>query len=128
MKGSRMKLPLEIVFRNVTRTSDIEDRIRTKAAKLDRMFDRITGCRVVVEAPHKHQTKGNTYHVAVELTVPDDRIVVNRDPQNHGHQELGIALRDAFSAAQRKLGAYAKKRNGASTSHSGMRISEVLSP
>ncbi len=120
-----MKLPLEIVFRNVTRTSDLEERIRQKAAKLDRMFDRITGCRVVIESPHRRHAKGNTFHINVELSVPNDTIVVNRDPQNHHHDDLGIALRDAFSAAQRQLRAYARKRNAA-ISHSGMRISEVL--
>jgi ribosome-associated translation inhibitor RaiA len=124
-KGRRMKLPLEIVFRNVNRTPEVEDRIRMKAGKLDRMFDRITGCRVVVESPHKKQAKGHTYHVTVEVQVPSETIVVNRDPQNHDHEELGIALRDAFAAAQRRLRSYSRKRN-ASTSHSGMRISEVL--
>ncbi len=57
--------------------------------------------------------------------MPNEQIVINRDPQNHDHQDLGVALRDAFSAAQRKVQAYARKRN-ASTSHSGMRITEVL--
>ena len=122
-----MKLPLEIVFRNVTRTAELEDRIRAKAAKLDRMFDRITGCRVVVESPHNHHVKGNTFHVCVEVKVPAETLVVNRDPQNHNHDDLGIALRDAFSAAQRRLRAYSRRRN-ASTSRSGMRIAEVLSP
>lgn len=120
-----MKLPLEIVFRNVTKTAEVEDRIRSKAGKLDRLFDRITGCRVVVESPHNHQVKGNTYHVCVEVKVPSETIVVNRDPQNHDHEDLGIALRDAFAAAQRQLRAYARKRS-ASRSRSGMRITEVL--
>lgn len=120
-----MKLPLEITFRNVVRTDDIDERIRSKAAKLDRMFDRITGCRVVVEAPHKHHNKGNTYHVRIELSVPGGELVVNRDPQNQEHEELAIALRDAFNAAQRQLQSYSQKRSP-SQSHSGMRISEVL--
>jgi len=120
-----MKLPLEIVFRNVNRTSELEERIRAKAAKLDRMFDRITGCRVVVESPHKRQVKGHTYLVTIEVKVPSETIVVNRDPQNHHHDDLSVALRDAFAAAQRKLSSYSKKRNAA-TSHSGMRITEVL--
>lgn len=124
-KGRRMKLPLEIVFRNVNRTEELEERIRSKAKKLDRMFDRITGCRVVVESPHNKRAKGHTYHVTVEVNVPSEMIVVNRDPQNHDHDDLGIALRDAFAAAQRQLRAYSKKRN-ASVSNSGMRIAEVL--
>lgn len=120
-----MKLPLEITFRNVVRTDELEERIRQKAAKLDKFFDRITGCRVVVEAPHKHHLKGNTYHVRIELSVPGEEIVVNRGPQNQEHEDLGVALRDAFAAAQRQLQAYSRKRN-ASTSHSNMRITEVL--
>lgn len=120
-----MKLPLEITFRNVTRTDEIEERIRAKAAKLDKFFDKITGCRVVVEAPHKHHNKGNTYHVSIELSVPGDEIVVTRDPQTEEHTDLGIALRDAFAAAQRQLQAYVE-RHTPSRSGSNMRISEVL--
>lgn len=120
-----MKLPLEISFRNVKRSEEVEERIRAKAAKLDRICDRITGCRVVIESPHKHQTKGNTYHVRVEITVPGDEIVVTRDPQNQEHEDLQVALRDAFAAATRQLNTYSTKRNAA-TSRSAMRISEVL--
>ena len=120
-----MKLPLEITFRNVARTDELDERIRAKAAKLDRFFDKITGCRVVVESPHNHSNKGNTYHVRIELSVPGGELVVNRDPNNPDHEELGVALRDAFAAAQRQLQAYAAKRN-ASQSGSHMRISDVL--
>jgi len=120
-----MKLPLEVTFRNVVRTDALEERIRVKAAKLDQFFDRITGCRVVVEAPHRHQQKGNAYQVNIEISVPGDELVVNRHCKNAGHEELGIAIRDAFHAAQRQLRAYSRKRN-ASTSHTNMRIAELL--
>jgi ribosomal subunit interface protein len=125
-REGQMKLPLEITFRNVSRTDAIEQRIRSKAAKLDRFFDRITGCRVVVEAPHKSHNKGNTYHVRIELSVPGDELVVNRDPQDQEHEDLQIALRDAFAAAQRRLRSYVRRRN-ASDSRSNMRITEALS-
>ena len=120
-----MKLPLEVTFRNVVRTEALEERIRAKAAKLDHFCDRITGCRVVVEAPHRHQHKGNVYQVNIEISVPGDELVVNRHCNDHSHEELGVAIRDAFQAAQRQLRAYSRKRNAA-TSHTGMRISELL--
>jgi ribosomal subunit interface protein len=120
-----MKLPLEITFRNVSRTDEIEARIRAKAAKLDKFFDRIVGCRVVVESPHNHHTKGNHYRVRIEVTVPGGELVVDRDPESRDHEDLSVALRDAFLAAQRQLQAYAEKHNP-STSHSNMRITEVL--
>jgi len=45
-----MKLELQVTFRDVEPSSGIEQAIRDKAAKLDRFYDRITGCRVVVAA------------------------------------------------------------------------------
>jgi ribosomal subunit interface protein len=120
-----MKLPLEITFRNVNRTDAIEEKIRAKAAKLDRFYDRIISCRVVVELPHNHHHKGNPYHVRIDLSVPGEELVVNRDAPNPDHEDLGIALRDAFSAAQRQLQAYAERRS-ASQSGAHMRITEGL--
>jgi ribosomal subunit interface protein len=106
-----MKLPLEITFRGVDRSEDLESRIRDKAAKLDRFCDNITGCRVVVEAPHNRHTKGNLFHVRIDLSVPGNEIVVNREPHQHrDHEDVWIAVRDAFNAAQRQLQSYSRKR------------------
>ena len=121
-----MKLPLEITFRNVVRTEAIEERIRSKAAKLDRLYDRITGCRVVVEANHNHHQKGNPYHVRIELSVPGDEIVVSHEKPKPEHTDLGVALRDSFNAAQRQLQAYSDRSNP-NRSGSHLRISEVVS-
>ncbi|MCA9694567.1 MAG: HPF/RaiA family ribosome-associated protein [Nannocystaceae bacterium] len=120
-----MNLPLEISFRNIDRTAEIEDRIRRKAAKLERFHDRITGCRVVVEAPHKHHSKGNTFHVRVELSVPGGELVVNRDNPKPEHAELRVALRDAFAAAERQLKSYTGRHNpGQSGAH--LRITDAI--
>ena len=120
-----MKLPLEITFRGVPRSQQIEDKIRAKAAKLDRLFDKITGCRIVIEAPHNRHQKGNLYHVRIDVSVPGDEIVVNREPHQHQqHEDLWVAIRDAFNAAQRQLQAYAGKRNAATGSHP--RVDEAL--
>ncbi len=106
-----MKVPLEITFRNVPRTAEIEDRIRSKAAKLDHFYDQITGCRVVLEAPHNRHNKGNRYHVRIDVSVPGQEIVVNREPHhNPDHEDLWLAVRDAFNAAQRQVQSYARKR------------------
>jgi len=121
-----MDLPLEITFRNVNKTRSLEERIRAKAAKLDQRFERILGCRVVVEAPHRHQHKGNHYQIHIEISVPKEEIVISRTHYDRSHEDLGIVIRDAFTAAQRRLSAYARRHN-AGTSHSSMRISEVLS-
>ena len=72
-----MELPLEIVFRNMERSDAIEARVREKAQRLERYFDRITRCRVAVEAPHRHQNHGKIYQVGIEIGVPGKRIIVN---------------------------------------------------
>ncbi len=106
-----MKLPLEITFRNVTPSDALEADIRAKAEKLDLFYDRVMACRVIVEAPHKHHHKGNTYHVRIDLTVPDGELVVSRDPgQNHAHEDAYVAVRDAFDAARRQLQDYINRR------------------
>ena len=40
------------------------------AAKLEEFFSRITSCRVVVEAPHRHHKSGELFHVRIDLGVP----------------------------------------------------------
>lgn len=108
-----MQLPLQITFRNMHPSQAVESAVREKARKLERFYDRIVGCRVVVEAPHRQHHKGNLFHVRVDLTVPDDELVVSREaPNQHAHEDVYVALRDAFDALMRQLKEYARRRRG----------------
>lgn len=108
-----MQLPLQITFRNMKSSESIEARIREQAERLDRFYDRIMGCRVVVEAHHRHHHKGNLYHVRIDLTVPGSELVVNREPAQHkAHKDLYVAIRDAFNAVQRQLEDYVRRQRG----------------
>lgn len=106
-----MQLPLEITFRNMEPSEAMEANVRERADKLNQFYDQIMSCRVVVESQHRHHHKGNIYHVRIDLTVPDDELVVSRDPKdNHAHEDAYVAIRDAFDAARRQLKEYAEKR------------------
>ncbi len=132
-----MKLPLQITFRHMPPSPAIEENIREKAAKLDELHDGIIGCRVAVEAPHRHHHKGKAYVVRIDLTVPGGELVINREPkrlipkkaqgdgeidkdfaESHepskhaAHEDLYVAIRDAFNAAGRKLQDHARRRRG----------------
>jgi cold shock CspA family protein len=108
-----MELPLQITFRYMEPSETVEAKIRERAEKLDRYYDRIMGCRVVVEAPHRHHHQGKLFHVRIDLTVPGGELVVSREPaQHHAHEDIYVALRDAFNAAQRRLEDYARKQRG----------------
>ena len=114
-----MQIPVQITFRGMDPSPAIEERVRERAAKLERYFDRITSCRVNVEAPHLHQHKGKLFHVRVDITVPGVELVVNRNPaDNHAHEDVYVAIRDAFRAAERQLDDHAKKKKGRVKNHS----------
>jgi ribosomal subunit interface protein len=106
-----MELPLQITFRNMDSSPAIEAKIRESAAKLDRFYDHIMSCRVVVEAPHRHHRRGHLYHVRIDLTVPDGELLVTRDPAEHdAHRDVYVAIRNAFNAAARQLEDHARRQ------------------
>lgn len=108
-----MKIPLQITVRNVSLSDVVETDIRQKAADLDSFYDRIMGCRVFVEAPHRHHHQGILYNVRIDLTVPGKEIVIKREP----HEDVYVAVRDAFDAARRQLEDFARRQRGDVKSH-----------
>jgi cold shock CspA family protein/ribosome-associated translation inhibitor RaiA len=109
----------------------IENNIRDKAAKLDGFYDKIMGCRVLLEAPHRHHHKGKLYHVRIDLTLPGGEIVINREPSRHAsHKDVYVAIRDAFAAARRKLQDFIRRRRGVLKVHEaphGARVAKLFS-
>ena len=113
-----MELPLQITFRDMEPSEAIEAKIREKTVKLDTVYDRIMGCHVVVQAPHRHHHKGKLYQVHIDLTVPQGELVVSREPKDdHTHEDVYVAIRDAFRAAERQLEDYARRQRGAVKTH-----------
>jgi cold shock CspA family protein len=117
-QGMVMNLALQVTFKGMEPSVAIEQRIHQEVHKLERFHSRVMGCRVVVEAPHRHHRKGNLYHVSIDLTVPGAEIVVNRNGErNHAHEDAYVAVRDAFAAAARKLEDHARRRRGDVKTH-----------
>jgi ribosome-associated translation inhibitor RaiA len=108
-----MQLPLQVTFRGMPRSEAVEAKIQERAHKLDTFHGRIMGCHVVVESPHRHHHKGRSYVVSIDFTVPGGEVVVNRDPGSvKAHDDIYVAIRDAFNAAARRLEDYARKQRG----------------
>ncbi len=103
-----MKQPLEIRARDVRLSDDTESLIREKVAKLDKYYDRIIGCRVAVEMPHKSQRRGRTFNVRIDLTVPRGTIVITREPD----EDLHAAIIASFDIALRQVKEYSEKQRG----------------
>ncbi|HXU19938.1 MAG TPA: HPF/RaiA family ribosome-associated protein [Verrucomicrobiae bacterium] len=63
-----MKSRLQITFRNMEPSKEIEEWIRAEAAKLDLLYNQVMGCRVMVEIPHRHHR--NPYRFTCSLSAP----------------------------------------------------------
>jgi len=99
-----MQTPLDITFRGMEPSAAVEDAIHRWATRLEHTCDRIERCGVVVEMPHRHHRHGSTFRILIVLGIPDGTIVVSRDPgRDHTHENVYVAIADAFRAARRQL-------------------------
>jgi len=100
-----MKVPLSISYKNIEKNDPIDDLIKEKAQKLEKVCDYMTSCRVAVERPHSTVRNGNPYRVRIDITVPPGQeVVVSKEPgNNYKDDALPTVIRDAFDAARKQL-------------------------
>ena len=79
--------------------NEVVERNQRMARELEALSDRMIGCRVVIDSPHRNQEKGKTYAVKIEMQVPGPDIVVSREPV----ADWRLALNEAFDVARRRL-------------------------
>ena len=103
-----MTCDIQITVRDMEHSAALDEHIRKKIAKLERLYSTIISCRAVAEAPHKHRQQGRQFAVRLDILVPGREIVVNREHD----EDIYVALRDAFDAAGRQLDDYNRIRQG----------------
>jgi len=109
---------VQITFRGMEPSPSVEARVRGRVEELQQISDRIAGCRIVLEAAHKRHRQGTIYNVRIDLTVPGGTIAVNREPgEDHAHEDMHVAVRDAFDAARRKLQDHIRRLDGRTKQH-----------
>lgn len=108
-----METPLQIAFKGMDNSEAWERLIRDRVDRLERFNSRITGCRVLVEVPHRSPESGKAaVSVSVEVQVPGKQTVIGRDEQQRHdmkNDQLAVVNR-AFDAAQRQLGSIEEMR------------------
>ena len=127
-----MQVPLQITFRNMEKSEAVESDIQKRADKLHKQHAEIISCRVVVEAPPQHQRKGGLFKTRIDITCPEGKLVINREPpaRKQSHEDVYVSIRDAFNAANRKLEQYGCRRKGQIKAHAEMPRGKIthLSP
>ncbi len=122
-----MQTPLRVIFREMPSSETVEARVRDRAAALERFHPRITGCHVVVEAHHRHHHQGKLYHVSIHLVMPEGEIAVTRDPaEHHAHEDVLVAVRDAFDAAERRIEDRVRRLRGVEKHHEPVAYGTVM--
>lgn len=115
-----MPAPLQVTFRDMDSTPALEEFVRHWASKLEHVYDRIERCHVLVERPHQHHHQGQRVHVRVTLAVPGPDIVVSHDHSLDGsHEDVYVAIRDAFHAARRQLEDHVRRQRQDVKAHVG---------
>jgi cold shock CspA family protein/ribosome-associated translation inhibitor RaiA len=121
--------PVQVTFRDIEHSPEGEQWVREEAAKLDRIYPKITSCRVVIQMPHRRREWGNPYQVTVELSVPGRELVSSHEPTLHAaarqvqqkketkkleidstYKDMHAAIRDAFKVIKRQLQEYVREQ------------------
>jgi ribosomal subunit interface protein len=100
----------QVVFHNIDQSDAIIDTVNKRISKLERFCDQIITGRVVLDSPHNNHHKGKVYSVGLVIHTPHKEVRVNQEQHdNHAHEDLYVAIRDAFNAAERQLKSVDKK-------------------
>jgi ribosome-associated translation inhibitor RaiA/cold shock CspA family protein len=103
-----MQMPLEIAFRHVEPTESIEGQIRQRVAKLDRLYGRLTSCRVRIDRRARNLNDTVPPVVRIEMGIPGRKdLVVSHEPDRLQKRfqapDIRNAINDAFRIAERQL-------------------------
>jgi ribosome-associated translation inhibitor RaiA len=103
-----MQVPVEIAFHNMASSSWAEQEIRKRIRKLEKLYDRLTSCRVRVD--QRTKTGGGTIPpvVRIELGIPGRKdLVVSHEPDHLQRKfqtpDLHNAIHEAFRIAEDQL-------------------------
>ncbi|MDA8671947.1 ribosome-associated translation inhibitor RaiA [Gammaproteobacteria bacterium] len=101
---------IQIVFHSIDQTDALTEAVAKRIDKLERYCDQITNGRVVLDSPHNHHHKGKVYSVSIEIHTPQIEVRVNQEQHDkQAHEDLYVAIRDAFNVAERQLRSVDKK-------------------
>ena len=84
---------IEISYRDVPKTDELDDLIRAKADRLQKFCEGIMSCRIAVERLQQRQKLGTPHRVRIEVTLPPNKdLVVSRDPGESVRERQGRKL------------------------------------
>lgn len=106
-------MDMQVSFHDVAHSDTLEAYAREHGAKLERIAERAVGCRVTIEAPHRHQHLGKHFRVSVDLAMPGGHVVASHAGDiDTGNEDAYAAIDQAFDRAKRRLEEYVRRQKG----------------
>jgi hypothetical protein len=117
-----MQVPLDIAFHNMPNQPWAEDEIRTRVERLEKLFGRVTSCRVRVDQRANNRNAPIPPVVRIELGVPGHKdVVVAHEPDylmgKFQDPDLRQAIAASFNLAERQLVDIKEKMQGKTKVH-----------
>jgi ribosome-associated translation inhibitor RaiA len=97
-----MAFPVQISYHGVDPSDSLNKLIHTEAAKLEKFFDGIVSCRVLVEHRDGHGHTAAPLHIRLNILVPGADLAIDSEP----------TVREAFRGAKRRIKEYAQRKAG----------------
>jgi ribosome-associated translation inhibitor RaiA/cold shock CspA family protein len=103
-----MQVPLEIAFHNLDSSEWVEREIRERVEDLERIYGRLTSCRVRVDQRARNETGKIPPVVRIELGIPGrPDLAVTHEPDHLQRKfqkpDIQNAINEAFRIADRQL-------------------------
>jgi ribosome-associated translation inhibitor RaiA len=103
-----MQVPLEISFHNLDSSEWVEREIRARVDDLERIYSRLTSCRVHVDQRARNESGKIPPVVRIELGIPGQRdLAVTHEPEHLQRKfqspDIQNAINEAFRIAERRL-------------------------
>lgn len=117
-----MILKPQITLKDIPHSDAVEKKIMDKVAKLDMFHSRITACRVTIESTQRRQHQGKLFSIRIGVTIPGGEIVINKVE----HEDIYVAIRDAFDAAKRKLEEHERRQRGDVKTHEEPPVGHIV--
>ena len=100
-----MDHPLELSFRNISPSEELNKFIRKCAARMEQRHQHIIGCQVTVEHCHTHDAIAD---VNIDIQVPGENLLIRN--QSSGADNVLAAIDQAFDSAARQIEEYKERK------------------
>jgi cold shock CspA family protein/ribosome-associated translation inhibitor RaiA len=103
-----MQVPLEIAFHNIDHSDWAEQEVRARVADLEKIYDRLTSCRIRIDQRATNSNGTIPPVVRIEMGIPGRKdLVVSHEPDHLQRKfqrpDLHNAINEAFRVAERRL-------------------------